>query len=714
MDKQHKIQRKNYIIWGIIALVVLVLAAMPLLASRNIPADGPQASILTADAALRQIDTQLIGGGQLASSAKNAITVPEKVKLTGYLVGNGDIVEEGEPIAAVDKVSVLSALAEVQETLDHLAGKLADAVSSADSDEVTAHAGGLVKILYGQKGDSVREVMLEHGSLAVLSLDGRMAVDIRRSTGLKNGSTVCVILEDDTEVEGKVESASGEALTVSIEDAGYAIGAKVTVKTEDGDRLGSGDLYIHNAWKATAYYGTISKVNAEEGDVLSAGKTLFELEVSDYSSQLQILNAQRQDYEALMQELFRMYDSGVITAPCDGIVTGVDNDGSFLLSAQEQAWQLQPLGYSTSSPQAAYSVILLSNVQENEPESSVTPPDAEPAPNPPASEEEGNPAEPVPVCTKSEGCTAPVHEPGCPLSGVTEQTYSGWVAIVELVEDGSAVLKKNPNAIQTSNINGLTVNPNVLTEAFVYPGTTYSNGAAIEAGDTVFLHLQGGIEKIGGASDSIPQQPQEDAMGNMAGSMGGAMGGSMGGGAAAVFEPYTLDTLTIATVTSQEKMTLEITVDEQDIGALHTGQEATVTIEALTGQSFPAVVTAIGNTGTNEEGGSSKFTATLTLSKSGDMLPGMNASAFLTLDSTEPVLCIPVAALADEGTKTLVYTGYSEEDGSFLNPAEVTTGVSDGDYVEILSGLDVGDVVYYPYYDTLEISNVPEAGHFGF
>ena len=118
-----------------------------------------------------------------------------------------------------------------------------------------------------------------------------------------------------------------------------------TVETEDGDRLGSGALYVHNAWNATAYYGTVSQVNAKEGDTLSAGKVLFQLDVDDYSSQFRILTAERQEYEELMLELFRMYDSGVITAPCDGIVTGVDENGTFLLSAtsDEATWQIQLL-----------------------------------------------------------------------------------------------------------------------------------------------------------------------------------------------------------------------------------------------------------------------------------------------------------------------------------------------------------------------------------
>lgn len=134
--------------------------------------------------------------------------------------------------------------------------------------------------------------------------------------------------------------------------------------------------------------------------------------------------------------------------------------------------------------------------------------------------------------------------------------------------------------------------------------------------------------------------------------------------------------------------------------------EATITVEALTGESFAATIARISNTGINA-GGSSKFTLRLTLEKAGDMLPGMHATAFLTLDTAQSVLTIPVAALNSMGSKVYVYTGYDEKNETFLNPVTVTTGASDGEYVQILSGLNPGDTIFYGYYDTLEISNIP-------
>ena len=43
---------------------------------------------------------------------------------------------------------------------------------------VPAGVAGLVKLIYAEKGDDVAKCMYEHGALAVLSLDGKMALEI--------------------------------------------------------------------------------------------------------------------------------------------------------------------------------------------------------------------------------------------------------------------------------------------------------------------------------------------------------------------------------------------------------------------------------------------------------------------------------------------------------------------------------------------------------
>ncbi|MCD7858287.1 MAG: hypothetical protein LUG55_10960 [Clostridiales bacterium] len=145
---------------------------------------------------------------------------------------------------------------------------------------------------------------------------------------------------------------------------------------------------------------------------------------------------------------------------------------------------------------------------------------------------------------------------------------------------------------------------------------------------------------------------------------------------------------------------MSISVDELDILSLTEGQEAVITLDALTGQSFTGTVTDIDTSGTNS-GGNTKFTAEITMARTEDMLAGMNASVLITLDTTGDVLIIPEAALVEEGSATYVYTSYDEKSDTLGDLVEVETGVSDGTNVEICSGLSSGDSYYYSYADGL-------------
>lgn len=166
---------------------------------------------------------------------------------------------------------------------------------------------------------------------------------------------------------------------------------------------------------------------------------------------------------------------------------------------------------------------------------------------------------------------------------------------------------------------------------------------------------------------------------------------------------YGVDETTWLSVTPQDSFTISITVDELDILSVEVGQEVTVTLDAFPGQSFAGEVTDIDLSGTNS-GGNSKFTATVTIDRGEDMLVGMNASVKITLDTTDEVLVIPEDALVEDGDSVYVYTTYDEETGTLGGLTEVTTGTSDGENVEILSGLSEGDAYYYSILDVVNYS----------
>ena len=165
---------------------------------------------------------------------------------------------------------------------------------------------------------------------------------------------------------------------------------------------------------------------------------------------------------------------------------------------------------------------------------------------------------------------------------------------------------------------------------------------------------------------------------------------------------FDLNGSVLLTVTPETTATLSISLDEQDISKVFVGQKATVKVQALGKETFDAEVVEVSNHGENN-GGNSKFAVKLRFAKTHDMIDGMSTTATLEVTSQENVPVVPVAALAEQGSQTVVYTALDPDSGDPSNPVKVTLGASDGQYVQILEGLSLGDTFYYSYYDTVEL-----------
>lgn len=798
MTKKKSVKR--YILWGVLALVVLWLALMPLMARQQQEEDGPQASILSANAAMGSIRTAIHGGGTLEAGENEDITVPKDVKITEFLVKNGDFVSQGDPLAAVDKVSVMTAITEVQSSMSAVRKQITAVSDEKAATEVSATAGGRVKLVYAKEGDRVESVMLEHGALAVLSLDSKMCVRLNVNSPLTTGESVSVTLADGKEVTGRVESNLSGLLVVTIEDKGYKVGQRVSISG-----VGEGILEIHSPWNATAFAGTVSIAYAQPEQTLGSGAALFTLKDTDYTAQREKLAQTHRDYEELLQKLFKMYETGVISAPCDGMVSGIDKKSAHLLAAEEEEIVAQPL----NTGEGEFRLVLLGEVvsactgksdcqvpgtgehQDGCPmactNSDACTADTHKGTCPHNCENKvgckakfhkdtcpekctGNNSCRVTIaenhldycprrctnekgcqasyhfascpekctnnadckasidnhqitcpkyCSCSDTCTASEHRDGCPKIVVKE--YKGVVGVVMRVEPSGNVVYL---ALNTSGYSMVTYTNKWdfgeldinNTSGVVPSGTPYyvENASGFAQGDVVVVV----IDEEGNPPQVIKTGKKTAVSGgNMGFDLSGLMGGMPSfsfnfsmpgmGGSSTQTQLYDLAGDVLMTVTPQDTMTLTVAVDESDISSVKTGMSAEITVNALPEEVFEGEITGVAKSGSGN-GGSSKFAVEITLPRESEMLSGMSASAVISLYEKMNVLTLPAAALTEDGARTIVYTALDKKTGELASPVEVTTGLSDGEVVEILSGLSSGDTVYYAYYDTLEESDAVE------
>lgn len=161
--------------------------------------------------------------------------------------------------------------------------------------------------------------------------------------------------------------------------------------------------------------------------------------------------------------------------------------------------------------------------------------------------------------------------------------------------------------------------------------------------------------------------------------------------------------------TSQKQILAKI--DETDIGQIQVGQTATFTVDTYMDKTFTARVSKISQTDTSNTWNTTGTSSTTSSSSSSgsviyyyvtldvddpndELRIGMTARVDINTSEKENAMVVPIAALKtnDKGSYVLRVNsaGHTEQ-------VPVTTGISSDEFVEILSGLDVGDKISITY-----------------
>lgn len=333
---QEKKKRRNKIIRTVVIVLAVVVAALivaviSLRKSVDARFAAKTAEVQEYTVQTGTIHTIVTGSGILREEDLEEMEIPGGVEITEVMAEAGDTVSQGELLATVDMSTVMTALSDLQEEMDDLDDDIADAKGDEVSAYIRAGVSGRVKRIFAEPDMDVSLCMADNGALAIVSLDGYMAVDLETEK-LQKGDTVTVIRADGSELEGTVESANGGSATVLVTDNGPKFDEEVTVSL-DGTTIGKGKLYIHNPLAVTGYAGTISQVNVSENNKVDAYTTLFQLKNTSFSANYDTLLRSRADLEEELMDLLAIYRDGAILAPMDGRISAVYYDEDTAVSS---------------------------------------------------------------------------------------------------------------------------------------------------------------------------------------------------------------------------------------------------------------------------------------------------------------------------------------------------------------------------------------------
>jgi len=130
-------------------------------------------------------------------------------------------------------------------------------------------------------------------------------------------------------------------------------------------------------------------------------------------------------------------------------------------------------------------------------------------------------------------------------------------------------------------------------------------------------------------------------------------------------------------------------INENEIANISVGQTVEISLTADTSKTYEGTISKIDGAGTYSNSGTT-FTVTVTFTNDGNAKLGMSVSCKINIEELTDVLTVPIDAVETSDNKK--YVEVVNDDGT-TTKTEITTGLSDDEYVEVTSGLEEGQTV---------------------
>lgn len=148
---------------------------------------------------------------------------------------------------------------------------------------------------------------------------------------------------------------------------------------------------------------------------------------------------------------------------------------------------------------------------------------------------------------------------------------------------------------------------------------------------------------------------------------------------------------TVAVISDPQELKVEIMVGESDIAIMKLNTKVNVYVKSVGQEPFTGIISSIASVLAAD---SSMYPVTITLDNAkGEVKSGMYAEVSIAASGVQNALCIPLSSIIPDNGVNVVYS-VTEENGEMRAArVEVKTGINDGNYVQIVSGLKAGDNV---------------------
>jgi HlyD family secretion protein len=321
-------KKKRGWIWFLVIVAAILAAVIVLpmiLRAGNTNANAQQyeaVKVVTGD-----ISVSVHGTGSIEAMDTKTVTANASAKVDAVLVQEGDAVTQGQLLATLNIDAANSKIDSLKQQIVTQDATIAGLRAAPVSKILYAPVEARVKILYAQLNDDVNVAMSANGALIVLSTDGRMKVSFIPAAGaaVLPGEAVKLMI-DGKAISGfisTVPDSTTDKAEALITDDSYAVGAQAVVQDTAGAELGQGILEINRPLRITADTGKLYHFYVKANDKVKSGAKLIKLTGTTLSVNFEAQLVKRQQLQDDLDEAIDSLKDYSITAPTDGIVTGL-------------------------------------------------------------------------------------------------------------------------------------------------------------------------------------------------------------------------------------------------------------------------------------------------------------------------------------------------------------------------------------------------------
>ena len=641
--------KNKKVFWGSIAGcagLAIILAGGFFLQAKGASKNQIETTVQSAEAKTGTISTTVEGTGSVSNGAATDVVVPTGIKVKEVLVESGDTVEEGQVLATLDEASIASELLEVKENIESVEDEIDDLSSDAQTEGTTEYL--QAKVLNGELTE------LQEAETTLTGL-----LETQTITATCAGTVSSVNVEADTEItKSSGSSSSGSSSSGSSSSAAATgmstAGSSTSESSDSSETTTSSDSTSSTNTSASGTYSLMFLSASTSGtSASSAESTTDTTEAQSQSTDSKAV------YVSTESDTTETSDSEKITS-VDVKVTAPKTGEKPQTTITETDQYIGTISWNCSTDTFEAGTSYTADIR----------------------------------LTAKDGYV---------FSARILPEISGADITSEVLENdaGQSVLRIKAKFTKTSakdsNNNGSNNNGSSNDTGNSSNGNTSNSGTAsgaISSGGASSGVNESGATATGGTTGGTASGSSESGSsdsGSAAGSSDSSDSVSTDGSSTSTqYSAYETAAFSIA---SDEKATVSINVDELDITSVKEGQTAKITLDAIDGEEFEGTITSVSSEASSGSS-SAKYPVEITFDKTDDMRIGMTASASISIDEAEDAVLIPVDALQEKGNKTFVYTE-KDSDGNLSGEVEVETGLSNGNKVEITSGLKSGDTVYY-------------------